>query len=107
MPWLHEERTKEKSPPSRADTISGGLSSLSPSQLLRDEGAGRPVFAGRRPWLSVVPVASTRPVQLSVIRTEAPGTGAPLSRPVTQARDVARPHLKWTERSVTSAAAAT
>src|SRR5438045_9594059 len=87
MPWFHEERTNEKSPPSRADTIKGGDSSLSPSQLLRVDGAGRPDVTAIRPWLSVSPVVSSRPVQLSVTRTEAPATGAPLSSAVTQTSD--------------------
>src|SRR5438309_2740722 len=107
MPWFHEERTNEKSPPSRAETMSGGESSLSPSQLLREEGAGRPDVTVIRPWLSVRPVASCRPVQLSVTRIDAPATGAPLSSAVTHTSDEARPHLKCTDRSVTSAAAAT
>ncbi len=41
------------------------------------------------------------------LRTSTFAAGRPLDSSVTQARLCSRPHLKWTDRSVTSAAAAT
>src|SRR3954470_17968579 len=103
MPSPQLVSTKEKSPPLRAETIRGGCwFSSQPSSVL---GLGRPPETRKRPKRSVVPLASSLPLQLSVTRTEAPATGAPESSEVTQASEAARPHLKWTARSVTKAAA--
>src|SRR3569623_2143908 len=56
------------------------------------------------PDRSVVPFASTSPEQLSVPLTAAFATGWPLSRLVTQARLLSRPHLKCTAMMMPRAA---
>src|SRR3954462_12402025 len=105
MPSPQLVSTKEKSPPSLAETISGGCwFSSQPSSLL---GSGSPPAIGKRPKRSVVPLASNLPLQLSVTRPAAPAAGAPESSDVTQASEAARPHLKWTARSADRAAALT
>ncbi len=59
-----------------------------------------------RPFSSVFPCQSLLPLQSRTER-DAPGTGAPVSRAVTQTSEDSRPHLKWAARFVTSAAAGT
>ncbi len=59
-----------------------------------------------RPFSSVFPCQSLLPLQSRTERA-APGTGAPVSRAVTQTSEDSRPHLKWAARFVTSAAAGT
>src|SRR5262249_60217741 len=58
------------------------------------------------PFASVTAFATAVPLQ-SAIETLAPSTGRASSSLVTQASDDSRPHLKCTERFVTSAAAGT
>src|SRR3569833_2731527 len=99
MPSPQLVSTKEKSPPLRAETISGRSPSASPSQREAVDGDGRPVWIISRPKRSVVPEARLLPEQLSATLTLAPATGAPSSREVTQASDAPRPHLKWTAMS--------
>ncbi len=110
MPSPQLVSTNDMSPSLRAEIISGGLSlppsSLSPSQLVAEEGSGRSRTISR-PLASVRAVARRLPEQLSVTLTIASPTGLPSASEVTQTSELPRPHLKWTAMLVTSAVAAT
>jgi hypothetical protein len=119
MPWSQDECTMPTSPPASAMTSrpperprSAGIcrqsKKRSGNRRGHDGSASSDDSPAKRasPSASVVPVASVLPVQ-SVTETRAPATGSAPSSVVTQTRDASRPHLRCTDRFVTSAAVGT